>query len=313
MDSIENIEKKLNIRFTIKQKKILANKQMNKYVAPSSNMQVSTLLTKLNNPVTYYRLSLLLCKFYNSWDFATYTYFLLKNKNTKDIEIFEKLFSKKNKKDSEEYSKDTIAEYVNNIIYNIDSEYKFNNYLDIGCGNGLFTKSFGNIIGAKKIIGADIPDEFEIGWKQQLDLTGIEFYEIKNNKLNFKKETFDIISCFMVLHHIDLKYLNEYILTIFKILTINGIFIIKEHDCINAVDFMIADLEHSLFLAQKAKSITTEVKKKIAEQIIHYKNRFEWRLLIESFGFKCIYEEPYDTTPYDTYRPNRAYIAIFKK
>ncbi len=313
--SWDTVEKTLNLRLTERERQFIKNKMTNKYVLPATDSQISTLLTRFNNPNTYFRLALLICKFYNLRDFATLTYFLLNKKRSKDSEVFTALFANQ-KLSNGDYGRDGVSAHLTNILDKIGVTVR-SRYLDVGCGDGSITKSFGKYLHADVVVGADVENEFEIGWKERLQSNGIEFYEIKNNELAIN-QTFDIISCFMVLHHIPIDTVGEYIQKIYDMLDKNGVFIIKEHDCFNAVDNIMADLEHSLFLAQKhfasgKNTLDLATRNKIKNQVIYYKNRFEWQYLIESVGFKCVYSEPYDLTPHMAYKPNRAYVAIFQK
>lgn len=323
----DDIENELNIKLTDQQKKYFNNMQISKYVFPKSNYQISTLLTKLNRPATYYRLCQLICKFQKSWNFADITYLLLKNKKLNDADIFEKLFS--NVRDIQtvrEYSKEYVANYLLNILNNLtieNSSIKFipKSYLDIGCGTGILTRDFGKTLGItnENIVGADVEDEFEESWKITRPKE-IKYYIIKNGKLDIGRK-FDVVTCMMVLHHVPLDHLNKYILDIYNLLNSDGIFIIKEHDCFNVADYIIADLEHSFYISQEYfaanpssnKKLSDAAKQKIFDQVIYYKDRFTWKIIIQRAGFKCIYEKPYDTGLAETYAPNRAYVAVFKK
>lgn len=314
MSSWETIEADLGLKLTSRERQFIKNKMLNKYALPATDNQISTLLTKFNNPNTYYRLSLLICKFYNSWDFASNTYFLLKKKNSQDSDIFAALFAKQTIANVE-YNRDNVSLHLVNVLDKIKITSR-SSYLDIGCGDGSITKSFGEHLGARDIVGADVADEFEVGWKDSLRSKNLDFYEIKDNEINIER-TFDIVSCFMVLHHVPKSCVTNYVQKIYDMLNSGGVFIIKEHDCFNATDYIIADLEHSLFLAQKqfasGKALDSKTRLKIKRQVIHYRNRFEWQHLIMSVGFKCVYSEPYDLVPTNTYKPNRAYAAVFKK
>jgi 2-polyprenyl-3-methyl-5-hydroxy-6-metoxy-1,4-benzoquinol methylase len=321
----DDVEKELKIQLTDQQKKYFNNKMTDKYSLPSSNQQISTILSKLNRPHVYYRLCLLLCKFKQTWDFPTHINMLLSNKKSNDIDIYEAVF--KNSKDIgsvSDYSKDYLASYIVKIFRNLNLDPK--SLLDIGCGNCILTRDLGNALRleSKDVYGADIPTEFEQGWANARPKE-VNFVEILNNKLKFDRK-FDLITCMMVLHHVPTEFLNQYILDIFNLLNQGGIFMIKEHDCFNAVDYMIADIEHSLYIAKeefaiqmtKNKSsknlkLSDKAKKAIFDQKINYYDRFTWKILMQRVGFTCLYEEPFDTGLSNSYGPNRGYIAVFTK
>jgi 2-polyprenyl-3-methyl-5-hydroxy-6-metoxy-1,4-benzoquinol methylase len=319
MISVNDIEKELDIKLTSNQKLYFQNRQFDKYVLPASNIQISTLLNKFNRPAVYYNLCQLISKFKKSWDFATFTYFLLKNKKSKDFEIYEKIFQDIPKISSvREYSKSYVADYLINIFDNLKLLHP-KSLLDIGCGNCIMTRDLGIALNLKKedIYGADIPEEFEQKWIETRP-KDINFVLINNNKLKFNRK-FDLITCMMVLHHVPVEYLNQYLQDIYNLLNNDGLFIIKEHDCFNATDYIIADIEHSLYIVQEAfalqndKKLSEKSKQDISQLNISYKDRFTWRVLIQRIGFKCIYENPFDYNLTNTYSPNRAYLAIFQK
>ncbi len=321
------IEKELGVHFTEHQKKYFANKMTDKYVPPSSNHQISTLLIKFNKPAIYYRLCQLLCRFIKSWDFAKITYFLLKNKNCKDVDIYERLFRSAGHITSvRDASKVYVAEYLANILNECCSDTQGKkmspkNYLDIGCGTAILTRDLGRALGVadSQIFGADIEQEFEKKWAESRPKE-INFVAIKNNKLKFKNK-FDLITCMMVLHHIPTEFLQTYIGDIYNLLNVGGIFMLKEHDCFNAVDFMMADIEHSLYISQEALAdgshhsfqLPDDAIKNIQSQHINYKDRFTWKALLQRAGLKCIYESAYDIGVSNTYMPSRACIFVFKK
>lgn len=318
--SAEEVERQLKISLTEHQKNYFKNRQLNKYVYPRSNRQISTLLVKFNKPAMYFRLCQLICKFKKSWDFAGFTYTLLKKKNATDTEIYEAIFRDTPKEAASsvlDFSKEFVAEYLVTIFKNL--ELAPTSLLDIGCGNCIMTRDLGKALGIDNanVYGADVPGEFELKWAESRPRE-IKFVEIRNNKLKFNRK-FDLITCMMVLHHVPESVLMQYIKDIFALLNSGGIFVIKEHDCFNAADYIIADVEHSLYIAKEAfalrgeRKLSAESQKRIFEQKMEYKDRFTWRIMMQQVGFKCIHENIYDTGLSNTYAPNRAYLAIFKR
>lgn len=317
--SANDIEQSLGFTLTDHQKNNYNNNKLDKYVLPASDRQIQTLLTKLNNPYTYFRLCLLICKFLKPWKPSEIFYLL--NKNNTDMQIYNKIFVNTRKMQSvREFSKIHVAEYLLNIIHNITRKFSPKTYLDIGCGTGIFTRDFGQIMNIPNmdIIGADVENEFEESWNETRPKE-INYYVIKNNKLDIKKK-FDIITCMMVLHHVPPEYTEYYVKRVYELLNPGGIFILKEHDCLTAADWILADIEHSLYIAKEYITahghngkLPDLIKNKISEQVIHYKNRFAWQLLMVQAGFNCLYEAPYDLSVNNDYSPDRSYIAIFQK
>jgi 2-polyprenyl-3-methyl-5-hydroxy-6-metoxy-1,4-benzoquinol methylase len=316
---IELINSELKLRLTADEIAYVRNDMVDKYVPPSSNRQIATLL-RIGKPAVYYRLSQLICKFRGGWDFAAANFFLLKNKNMSDLDYLNKIFTDVRPKigasssaSSSAGSKDYIASWMANHIEKYIQAPQ--SIMDLGCGNCILTRSLGAALKTPVIWGADIAQEFERKWVEQRP-KDITFKTIKNNNLDFGRK-FDIVSCFMVLHHIPLDSLDKYIKDIYDLVSPGGLFIIKEHDCFNAVDYLICDLEHTFFIARESvaesKKIDSQAIINIREQKINYKNRFVWRYLFERAGFKMVFETPYDLSPTQVYPPNRAYFSIFKK
>lgn len=318
--TIDDVERHLGLTFTAAQKKYFNNRMANKYVYPHSNKQITTLLNEFNRPEVYFRLCELITRFARQWNFAGFTYHLLKNKTDSDIQIFEAIFSKNKHKvsSSSGTSKQYVADYIANILHNLKIAPK--SLLDIGCGTCILTNDLGKTLGIEpaNVYGADIPEEFETKWAELRPST-INFVVINNNKLEFNRQ-FDLITCMMVLHHVPLDVIGQYIIDIYQLLNKGGVFVIKEHDCLNAIDNIIADLEHSLFICREfytthnnTTPLTPEIKQKIFKQEIFYKDRFTWRVIIERVGFTCIYENAYNQTLENNYMANRGYIGVFKK
>lgn len=321
-----DIESELNIKFTKQEIQWWDSRNLDKYVLPNSNCQISTILTKFNKPRYYYRLCLLFSKFIHSYKFADIFYFLFKNKNSSDMEIYEKMSQSNsgkrilNEKTSqseskENYSREHIAEY---LYYELNKaidmkKLKIKTYLDIGCGNCILTRDLGKYLELlpENIYGADIETTFEESWKDERP-SDINFVTIHNNKLKFDTK-FDIISCIMVLHHVPKNILLDYIKQIYNLLNSDGLFLIKEHDCHYAIDSVIADIEHSLYIYQNSSTSHDDLKNKIFEQENHFYNKYEWQYMFSKVGFKLIYTTPYDISLNQNYAPSRGYLALYKK
>ena len=99
-------------------------------------------------------------------------------------------------------------------------------YLDIGTFDGTLTASIANAYGIHKnnTYGADIKKNDNIK-----DM-GINFGLIKGQRLPFKNNTFGIITCLMVLHHVPKKILNLFLREIYRVMKKGGILILREHD-----------------------------------------------------------------------------------
>ena len=324
---IQDIEKEykvngVGIKFTDDQIAYFNNTKLNLYSPPIHHKQFTTLLTKVKSPIIYFRLCQLLSKFIHTWDYSKLTYALLKNKYENDISMFKILFNV-NKKESDvyEFSKKYLGDYYANIIKTailnkLTELNKVESILDIGCGDCILTKYIGESLNAKHIYGADIEKEFEIGWEKARP-TDITFVTIKHNILKFNRK-FDAICCIMVMHHIPEHVLQDYLESIHQYLNKGGLFLIKEHDCFNSIDYMMADIEHSLYIANNEYNrnnldVDSWFNRIDKEPLINYKDRFTWNVLISRVGFECIYENVFDTRLSNIYTPTKGYVALFKK
>ena len=106
-------------------------------------------------------------------------------------------------------------------ILGLDKENaKFENYLDVGCNNGLMTKEFAKLVKAEVVYGCDVAENLVVGIKH--------FPSAKFDTINKK---FDLITCFMVFHHLGSEELLNFMLTnIYRCLNSNGYLFIREHD-----------------------------------------------------------------------------------
>ncbi len=121
----------------------------------------------------------------------------------------------------------------------------YTKYLDFGGGIGDVSSSIAKNLKLKKEnsfvtdiqnwLGKEHTDEY---------VKHITYRYLKTNLLPFENETFDLITCLQVLHHIpDKKYT---ISQLRKVIKNNGILIIREHDCRDSQDRTMIDIEHSL-------------------------------------------------------------------
>lgn len=121
----------------------------------------------------------------------------------------------------------------------------YTKYLDFGGGIGDVSSSIAKNLKLKKEnsfvtdiqnwLGKEHTDEY---------IKHITYRYLKTNFLPFEKETFDLITCLQVLHHIpDKKYTVSQLRNVIKN---NGILIVREHDCRDSQDRTMIDIEHSL-------------------------------------------------------------------
>lgn len=100
-------------------------------------------------------------------------------------------------------------------IISVISEFKDlskSGILDIGCGTGIITENLGKI--CKKVIGVDVENK-------RLIKEGYKFKLIKNEKLPFKDNTFDVVISNQIIEHVSNQ--EEHIKEIYRVLRNKGI------------------------------------------------------------------------------------------
>ena len=261
-----------------------------------------------------------------------YTNFLTKfiNKSLTDDEIYNilKKYQRKlnkykggnNKKNPilaaqtyQECNKNTLrAQIYYNIIatyiFKKDKKFKLDNYIDMGCGDCVITKVLGEALDLtyNKIFGADIPEwgEFTEEKRKRLPIKIIDLKE--NQKLPIKTNQFSLITAFMMLHHV--KKLNLMLSELSRIIKKGGYLMIREHDCMNYADYMLADIEHMLF----EKVVRNNPKSHLTYYAKYY-DVIEWNYMLNKHGFKCIHFEFISDSIYFNLTPTRAFCGIYKK
>ncbi|CEO96569.1 hypothetical protein PBRA_005178 [Plasmodiophora brassicae] len=89
----------------------------------------------------------------------------------------------------------------------------------------------------------------------------------------------DLVTVFTGLHHIPLDRLSVVLDEVYRILRPGGIFLVREHDCTDALVPMV-EVAHTVFNAVTGVPITDEV-----DEIRHFRTVSEWRALITSHHF----------------------------
>ncbi|KAL4506461.1 hypothetical protein ABPG72_000032 [Tetrahymena utriculariae] len=105
-----------------------------------------------------------------------------------------------------------------------------NGYLDMGCGNCEITAQIGKVYGAKYIVGCDIYSEDQFVRPADTP-SNISFTYIANKKDSLQPvqdKSLNLITCFMVLHHIE--NLDTNIKELQRVIVDGGYLYIREHD-----------------------------------------------------------------------------------
>jgi ubiquinone/menaquinone biosynthesis C-methylase UbiE len=230
----------------------------------NSDQQIKTVvnLSILYEPIFLSRLIELILKRFNPKMLTTILKILLSRQN--DSIIYKKLKNLYNSNQNKSFSVSSTTCNKNKIFaqrlvgvlkkikknQNLIKDKFFKNYLDVGTGNGSFAITFGTELNLDKehIFGCDFPIFSEQGdWNRKSLIDKFIFKELEKNKpYPFEDDSIDIITMKMVLHHVDnmdftFKEIN-------RILKKNGILIIIDHAAFTYVDYMLADIEHGLYI-----------------------------------------------------------------
>ena len=217
------------------------------YSDVKSNKQISTLVNNSGYKY-YYRLCELIGKHIKiKKGFQDYIHNLLNNNHPDDViyaKIKKHLDDKKIKLNGGSIRDEMRADYM----YSKYKNHKLDNtskYLDIGCGNGQISKLLGKKFGLteqniycielNKWITDEKKDFADINVQLSDDFSHLPYGDGE----------FDIISAFMVLHHV--KKLDIMLREVSRCLRKGGLFIIREHDALTKNDYMMIDIEHALY------------------------------------------------------------------
>lgn len=210
----------------------------NLYQYPKSNTQISTVL-KYGTPSDIGRLTQILSKHTSS---PTELIKMLAENPTDDI-VYRWLSNcvrSTGKNQSADAARGVVlARKYYSQIKNTLKLPKTPKYLDIGGKEGAITKEFGSIINASSI------DIVEV---DKYDVEGINYHIVKsgeNYTLPYEDNSFDIITAFMVLHHVE--SLDQMVKEITRVCKPNGVVVIFDHDCWDSMDAMLIDIEHLIY------------------------------------------------------------------
>lgn len=85
------------------------------------------------------------------------------------------------------------------VLESID--FKSDNFLDIGCHSGLFTKKIVSVLGVKEVYGIDISESAIIKAKKRIKYG--KFNVANAHNLPFRNNFFDCVFCLEVLEHVE--------------------------------------------------------------------------------------------------------------
>jgi ubiquinone/menaquinone biosynthesis C-methylase UbiE len=165
-------------------------------------------------------------------------------------------------------------------------------YLDVGCGNGAVTAGIGAHLGLDKAHthGADI--ESWAGHSHTKEVTpDITFHAIDAAKddewaLDMPTGSVDLVTIFMVLHHIRDAQLGAVMRELARVVMRDGIVIIREHDSPNTMIDSLINVEHALFEVVIEKLASPDEFQ--AHYFGNYKTRRDWVMLMKMYGFEQV-------------------------
>ena len=215
--------------------------QRHRYVPPESDMQISTIL-KYGTARDYGRLVTLLGKFWQGPTSAIHRLLKLSS----DREIYAAVRAQKqhtSRSRNATYSPARRNAAQAATIYGAftahGSPTDGAQLLDIGCGPGGIAAALGPMLGAKPH-GVDFHSKSEVS--SDINYTQLSAdYEA----LPYPDSTFDYIVVNMVLHHVD--RIEMLIRETARVLKPSGLVYVADHDCWDAIDALLVDIEHSLY------------------------------------------------------------------
>lgn len=155
------------------------------------------------------------------------------NKDKTDDEIFA-LLTKVYKKMDNEYFNPYKIKYLENIDIKPNARI-----LDFGGANG----AIADAIAKKYNIKVDIADVHHPSYA--IKSGNITYHQIEKNILPYKDNTFDVITCFMVLHHIDPNNIAQIISELHR--CCKKYILIQEHNCANDMKYIL-DVLHGMYI-----------------------------------------------------------------
>jgi ubiquinone/menaquinone biosynthesis C-methylase UbiE len=216
--------------------------------------------------------------------FKTYLKQILNEKGDdiiSDFEIYHSYLELNNTK--KKYSLDRGTRRSAKIAKLLKNNKKLNieTFLDYGCGNGEFTKSISTTLklNPENVHCADIIEYPSIH--------ELQFTKIQNNIVALPDNYFDLITVFMVLHHIQEEFQITAIRELYRMLKPGGILIIREHDSPirqkEKEEFkQVLDVVHDIY----DYIIDSEISWKNKEEYYsNYKSVKEWDNLMINAGF----------------------------
>jgi SAM-dependent methyltransferase len=172
------------------------------------------------------------------------------------------------------------------------------NYLDIGTGSGVIP----DVIAKRMNIDSNHVYAIDIDNNEFVFQGKSNFIYYNGVKIPFDGVQFDMITAFMVFHHVKKNSLEILLKEIHRRLSDNGILIIKEHDYEPELENYI-DVEHDIYELIRSQTF-------IDDHQCNYYTSQEMIDFIEKCGFQLYSRTSQQKTEKS---PSKAYHAIFRK
>jgi len=179
-------------------------------------------------------------------------------------------------------------------------------HLDYGGNDGSVASEFAKILKVDKsqVYSADV--ESWLGNKKNNLHDNITYTMLsENQKLPYRTNSFDSVSCLQVLHHIE--YIDAHINELNRILKPGGLLVIKEHDCHNESTQFLIDIEHMIHEYVVQDEQNTKI---LNTYVAFYKSFHDLNTILINSGFEFVSDD-YNFDP--KINPTRYYFAIYKK
>jgi ubiquinone/menaquinone biosynthesis C-methylase UbiE len=226
-------------------------------------------------------------------------------------------------------------------LFKYNSQPNVSCYLDVGCFDGHITKAVGTYFKLHKlqIHGIDIDnfiDDSSVN-KSGNYTNGITFTKCPtfSEKLPYSNDSFDLITCLMVLHHIPKQHVDTLIGELYRVMKPGGTLILREHNVEKSVECIGLDIMHRFYDNVWNKSsntletpcswnVSTPTLNKLSEnkieekewEICNYKSCDEWDALFVKYNFTSkikpnVYKND-ERNPFMTYMRTYCKMGIYQ-
>lgn len=221
----------------------------------------------------------------------------------------------------ETYRAQNRASKLSNFIKMFGNGMKPTAVLDIGCDDGAITTAVGQLLGIPphSMHGSDvIPAAAPTSDARPATFTyhHVTKHAESLGTLPFGDGTLDVVYAFMSLHHI--QNANVTIAEVYRVLKPSGLFIIREHDCVDLNGYRdVLDVVHGFYCMVWANP--TEKASFKDEHWACYFGAGELQQKILGVGFKVLLNTNKNDKNFPTYikgkviNPLRYYYAVYKK